>query len=162
MEFTTSAITAAFVGMIWALIKVVEYFISRNKKNVNGLTSDQNDKLNVVYDYVKEVEKHGTLNKSQDDTLLDIQDIIEDLQDLHMVFDDNRIPKWYVPSELLPIVRKTYGEIQSQNKEINSFLRGIENGQNIMVDKLIELMSSQKIMIERLGDLIGRININSK
>ena len=40
MEITGSALTALFVGLVWVLIKVVEYFISKKKKEAIEVSQD--------------------------------------------------------------------------------------------------------------------------
>lgn len=127
MEFGSAAITALFVGLIWTLIKVVEFFISSKKR---GLTPEQEDILHQVHGHVK------------------------NLDEMHSVFDDNHVPKWYVPGELLTLIRETRSALDELSRELDDSMDKVTSGQASSVQKISDLINSQKLMTERLGDLV--------
>lgn len=135
MDITNPAITAAFIALIYSLIRVIEYFVSKYK------TDDNLEKLKVIEAIIK---KNGQ--------------VVEKLYDLHAVFDNNHVPKWYVPAELLGTVRNMNTEMTILNKEIIDTLSNIKGGQTVLVDKLADLINSQRLMTERLGDLVAKLN----
>jgi hypothetical protein len=128
MEIGSAAITALFVGLVWTLIKVVEFFISGGKKR--GLTSEQESALYQIHKSVFH------------------------LDELHSVFDSNHVPKWYVPGELLTLVREAHNAMEALSHELDDSMEKIASGQAASVQKITELINSQKLMTERLGDLV--------
>ena len=66
MEITDSAIIALFTGLVWTLIRVVEFFISKfrkeNKNNniynkLNELISSQNEKVRELLDKINDLKE---------------------------------------------------------------------------------------------------------
>lgn len=163
MELTTSALTAVFVGMIWALIKVVEYFVSKSKKTTDiklSLSEKEATQLEFIYDNIKDFEKYGPLTEAQINQLNEINKNIQIVKDMHEVYSENRVPIWYVPNELLPTLNKIYSYLKRLNSEFEANIDKMEDGQSLLVNKMIDLMATQKLMVERLGDLI--VNLNNK
>jgi hypothetical protein len=156
MELTGSAITALFVGLVWTLIKVVGYFISK-KNGKSGLTSEQDKQIAETHTYLSEMNKYGVLTKDQKDLVYEIHDIVKDLKEVHSVYDENHVPKWYIPSELLPLVRQIHTSMDSLCKEMEENLGDVKSDQRVLVEKVVDLISSQKLMVERLGDLITKL-----
>jgi hypothetical protein len=136
MTISGSALTALFIGMAWALIKVVEYFISKNKK-------------------IKEPELK--LTEKQERMLEEARNYSKDLFEMHNVYDANRTPLWIIPPELMKLVRENHSCLELLKKEIDDNLDDIKSGQSVVVDKITDLISSNKIMTERLGDLISAL-----
>ena len=130
MEPTTvSALTAVFIGTIWTLLEVVRYFLKARrhaKKEPRGLTEEQ---IKMIK------ETHAAALK---------------LEELHAVYDDNRVPKWYVPGDLLKLIREMHSVLEKLGEDVS----GVQSGQSMSVEKILELISSTKLMTERLGDLI--------
>jgi len=127
MELGSAAITALFVGLIWTLIKVVEFFVSGKKR---GLTPEQESMLYQIYKSVSH------------------------LDELHSVYDSNHVPKWYVPGDLLVLIRKTHSALEALSHELDDSMERIVSGQSASIQKVSELINSQKLMTERLGDLV--------
>jgi len=127
MEFGSAAITALFVGLIWTLIKVVEFFVSGKKR---GMTPEQEEIL-------RQINRH-----------------VNNLHEMHSVFDDNHVPKWYVPGELLTLIRETRSTLDDLSRELDDSMDKIASGQASSVQKISDLINSQKLMTERLGDLV--------
>jgi hypothetical protein len=127
MEIGSAAITALFVGLIWTLIKVVEFFVSGKKR---GLTPEQ------------------------EQILLYIQGRVKHLDELHSVYDSNHVPKWYVPGELLTLIRETHSALEALSHELDDSMEKVTSGQASSVQKISDLINSQKLMTERLGDLV--------
>ncbi len=76
------------------------------------------------------------------------------MDELHSVYDNNRVPKWYVPGEMLTLIRNTDNALKSLSNELEDSIDKSESGQRAVLDKMSDLISSQKLMTERLGDLI--------
>lgn len=136
MEITDSAIIALFTGLVWTLINVVKFFISKFRKdnkndNISSLFDPQNKKINEL------LEK------------------INDLKNMHEVYNDDHIPAWYIPSKMLNLIRENNNYLNILLKDIYN----IKDDQHLIIEKMLELIGSQKLMTERLGDLI---NILSK
>ena len=100
---STSALAALFVGMGWALIKVVHYFLSRGK---NGKASPE--------DLVSKIGELKTNIEKMNEELEEMGKQVSHLDKIHSVYDDNSVPKWYIPGELLPLTRS----IHTSNEDI--------------------------------------------
>ena len=48
MEITGSALTALFIGLVWTLIKVVEYFINKKKSNDLKKIEEISEKIDEI------------------------------------------------------------------------------------------------------------------
>ena len=160
ITLTSSLLTSLFVGLVVTLIKVVEYFISRRQEK-KGLSKPQEEMLQKICQYIGEAEKHGSLTEKQEELLEEINDNTEDLLDMHSVYDENRVPRWYVSADLMPLVRKIYGTLKTLNKELEENISDVKEGQTMLVSRMIDLISSQKLMVERLGDLIVKLDNKS-
>lgn len=137
MEITDSVIVALFSGLVFALIRVVEFFISKYKK----------DKPNdIVSELAKTIENQNEISKK-------ILYHTEHLDEMHSVYNDH-IPAWYVPSDMLDLVRENNNSLNILLKYIYS----IEDDQRTIINKMLELINSQKLMTERVGDLINALN----
>ena len=133
LSLSGSALTALFVGMAWALVKTVEYFVSRrNGKGVviPVLQEEQARRLEETHEFAKE------------------------LHTLHVVYDENHVPLWYVPRELLSLVREIHNCMESSESRIDE----IKSGQAVLFEKMTELISSQMLLTQRLGDLIAKLD----
>ena len=149
VDFTNPALTTLFIAMVYALIRVVGYFIS---KKTGG------DKAVLAEQHVKQLDAlEGAMERNK--KMIEASNrSVEKLTEMHEVFDGNRVPVWYVPSELLTTVRSINTEITVLNKEIIETMGEIKAGQTVLVDKLGDLINSQRLMTERLGDLIMKLN----
>jgi len=156
MEIGGAAITGLFIGMAWALIRVVEYFIKKYGKNTDkiSLIDEQVKKLNEIHQQCGLWSRYGVLTESQIKYLEDINKAVEHLDELHSVYDENHVPKWYVPGGILLTVRAIHSDIDSMTDDLKEELIRINAGQSISVEKISELINSQKLVTERLGDLI--------
>lgn len=154
MELTGSAITALFVGLVWTLIKVVEHFLARRNGKKSGLSEGQCQQLNEIHTKLKCL---GDIEK-----ILDlVEEKVKHLDDLHSVYDENRVPKWYVSSEILPIIRKIHNSLEIMGKEVEEDLADVKGGQSMLTQKILDLLTAQKLMVERLGDIIIKLNTPS-
>ena len=160
ITLTGSIITSLFVGLILTLIKVVEHFISK-KQEKKGLNEQQEQMLQKICQYVNDTQKYGVLTEKQEELLEEINDSTGDLLDMHSVYDENRVPRWYISADLMPLVRKTYNSVKILNKELEESLSDIKEDQTLLVSRMIDLIASQKVMVERLGDLIVKLDKNS-
>ncbi len=153
MELTGSALTALFVGLVWALIKVVEFFVSKykNNKEVKGLTNDQSNTLQKVSENVSTL--CDVLNK-QSESLSTILAHSKHLDNMHSVYNDDHAPAWYVPPGLISLVRENNNLCKDMEERIDE----MKGDQGIIVGKMSDLISSQKLVTERLGDLISTLN----
>jgi hypothetical protein len=155
MELGGAALTGLFIGMAWALVRVVEFFVKKYGKNVSEavLIDEQAKKLDEIYSKCTS-NKFGMLTSSQESRLENIEKMVEHLDELHSVYDENHVPKWYFPREMLLIVRAIHRDIDEMNDDLKEELGRIGAGQSISVGKISELINSQKLVTERLGDLI--------
>jgi myo-inositol catabolism protein IolC len=155
MEITSSALTGLFIGMVWALVKVVEYFVKKyGKEKYVSLPPEQSNKLNEVFLRCSDCQRYGSLTINQTKSLETIEDDVAKLRELHEVYDANHVPKWYVPSEILAMVKNVNKDIDNMSVALKDELNKISAGQSISVEKMSELITSQKLVTERLGDLI--------
>lgn len=156
MEIGGAALTGLFIGMVWALVKVVEYFIKKYGKATEkiSLPDDQVKKLEEVHQQCMSCGRYGPLTESQKECLERIEKIVSHLDELHSVYDENHVPKWYVPREMLLTVRAIHNEIDAMGDDLKEELGKIGAGQSVSVEKISELINSQKLVTERLGDLI--------
>lgn len=145
MELTGPAFTGLFIGLIWALIRVVEYFIKR----YNGTKEDSG-----IKDIVEKIEKNCALTAEQAEMLKEISEKNNKMFDMHNVYNENHAAAWYYPSEALSLARESHtclGNLESAIEEV-------KDGQAIIVNRISDLITSQKLMTERVGDLIAALN----
>ena len=84
-----SALTALFVAMVWALVKTVEYFISkRNGKNGKHFSEKQSTEIEEICKLTKELYAQ------------------------HTVYDENHTPLWYMPRELIAFIRNIHNNVE--------------------------------------------------
>ena len=132
LSLSGSALTALFVGMSWALVKTVEFFVSRR----NG----RNGKSVFHEEHSKQLEETHKLTK--------------ELHELHAVYDENHVPLWYVPREMLTLVREMHICMENSESRIDE----IKSGQVVLFEKMTELIASQMLLTQRLGDLIAKLD----
>jgi hypothetical protein len=154
MELGSAALTGLFVGMGWALVRVVEYFVKKYRDEKVSLNDDQTKKLNEIYSTCLSLGKYGTLTHEQERSLNEIKKNVAHLDELHSVYDDNHVPKWYVPKDTLSLVRSIHNNVKTINEEFEDELNKISAGQSVLVEKMSDLINSQKLVTERIGDLI--------
>jgi len=162
MEITGSALTALFVGLVWTLMKVVEYFISKRNGKKHGLTEEQDKQLKEIYEGSQRLDDIEKSLGEMDKVLDELKEKVKHLDELHSVYDDNRVPKWYVSSEILPTVRKIHTSLEMVRKEMEEDLDLVKSGQFTLTQRVLDLLSAQKLMVERLGDIITRLNKSSE
>jgi hypothetical protein len=160
MELLNPALTTLFIAMVYALIKVVHHFISKRngEKEGHGLTEMQSETLIKIHDQITLLKEKGTLTESQIELLEKTLKGVIHLDELHSVYDDNHVPKWYVPAHLSESVRNISLLLTILSEKTEDGLAEIKGGQAALIDKLSDLINSQRLMTERLGDLIGKLN----
>ena len=154
-----SIITAIVVAFVLGLIKAIDWLVSRkNKKesyNFSEIHAAQLEKTsNTVLDIQNSIFRmleNGTLTKEDEELLEQIHKMIEHLNELHSVYDNNHVPKWYVPSDLSERLIK----IDSRSEIISERFEEIKDSQNELVQKISDLILSQNRVTDRLGDLIN-------
>jgi len=156
MEITGSVLTALFVGLVWALIKVVEFFVSKYKtKEYASLDPEHIKIITRIYDETNAIRSN--LFK-QENILREVFEHSKDLYEMHNVFNEDHVPAWYVSPDLIRITRENNIKFIDMLKKIGE----VGNDQDVIVSKMSELITSQKLMTERLGDLIFALNKNSR
>jgi len=110
MEINHAALAGLFVALVWVLIKVVEFFL---KKYGNG-KSEKNDSDKIL----KEINNFKLQILYYNSVLLDIQKCIKHLDELHCVYDDNHVPIWFVPREILPKIREISNDIDRMHDSL--------------------------------------------
>lgn len=167
MEITGSVLTGLFVGLVWALIKVVEFFIKKygkSKEDAEGsaaatkLAEIQVNQFKDIAEKISEFKDSCVLTKEQSDKLDEIWQKVKKLDDMHNVYNENHAPAWYVPSELLPLVRESNVCLDNLEKSLDIAIDEIKAGHSIVVNRISDLITSQKLVTERLGDLISALN----
>jgi len=142
LSLSGSALTALFVGMAWALIKTVEYFISkRNSKNNRS-------------DALSDAQSRNVLRQEQVAQLEEIHKLTKEIHMLHAVYDENHMPLWYVPREMLSLIRGMNNCMANSEDRIDE----IKSGQAVLFEKMTELISSQMLLMQRLGDLVAKLD----
>lgn len=155
MEIGGAALTGLFIGMAWALIKVVEYFVKKyGKVPEKAEPTEDHKKIDSIYQQCMLCAKFGNLTDYQKICLENIEKAVKHLDELHSVYDENHVPRWYMPGEVLFLVRNIHNEIDSMSDDLKEELNRISMGQSVSVEKISELINSQKLVTERLGDLI--------
>lgn len=133
ISIPSSALTALFVGMAWALVKTVEYFVSR--KSTKG--------SQVV-----------PFHEGHSEQLSEIHDCTKQLCEQHAVYDENHVPLWYFPREMLVLMREMHACVETTESRIEE----IKTGQAVLFEKMTELISSQMLLTQRIGDLIAKLD----
>jgi hypothetical protein len=155
MELGSAAVTGLFIGMAWALVRVVEYFVKKyGKAEKVGLNDELSKQISEIHQQCMSCNRYGVLTEHQENCLENIEKLVKHLDELHSVYDENHVPKWYVPKEILSIVRSITNDIDNMSDDLKEELGKISAGQSISVEKISELINSQKLVTERLGDLI--------
>lgn len=143
------ALTALFISVMYALVRVVLYFISKKNGPEKVVLSDIHAaQLKTMAEDIKILKGNAEVS----------QKLAQKMQEMHEVYDGNRVPVWYVPAELLTTIRSLNAELTAVNKEVAETMGEIKSGQTVLIDKLGDLINSQRLMTERLGDLIAKLN----
>ena len=161
MELLNPALTTLFIAMVYALIKVVHHFISKKNNDTKedyGLTELQSETLIKIHDQITLLKEKGTLTESQIELLEKTLKGVIHLDELHSVYDDNHVPKWYVPAHMNESVRNISVLLTILSEKTEDGLADIKGGQAALIDKLSDLVNSQRLMTERLGDLISKLS----
>ena len=143
IDASTAGIIASLVAVMLILARVIEHLIMRKIRN--GKTPDGS----------------SGLSKEQAAQL-------KSLFDTHNRFDTNGVPLWYVPHDL----RSMPGQILNQFRDhvaddgiqfqtINRELVALGREQNLMNNRINDLISSTNRLVDRIGDLITRLEKNS-
>ena len=148
---SNSALTALFVGLVWALIKVVEFFISKYKNN-------KEDKPDILSKISNDLNILTESTKSQHKMIEEILRYSEHLDHMHSVYNEDHAPAWYIPSDMITLVRDNNVLSKSLAKDIDEHMNEIKDEQDVIVNKIVDLITSQKVVTERISDLILVLN----
>lgn len=155
--FTGSILTALIVGFLWSVFRIIEYLVSKKKNNRWGVSQDK--KLNELHSVIMgQVKEHQKFMVKLDVAITKIEEQVKHLDEMHSVYDENLVPRWYLPSDVAKLVRQIHTTLEATCKEMESNFEEVKDGQSVFVDRVIDLVSSQKLMVERLGDLINKLN----
>jgi len=157
---TESLITAAIVAGVLGLIKAVEYLLTKltKSKSSRGLTEKQDKSIEETFSYVTSMAKYGAMTREQQETIEEIRKMAEHLDELHSVYDNNHVPKWYVPSDLTDRLGDIGSRLQILSERQTENLEEIKTAQGALIQKIADLISSQNRMTDRLGDLVAALN----
>lgn len=142
IDITSPALTTLFIALVYALIRVVNYLIAKKTGS---------DKVELADDQKKTIEATGG-------SVGEILRISKRMDELHNVYDSNHTPKWYFSSDTIPLLRKVDFDLTTLSRENHSVMNEIKSGQSILVDKLMDLINTQRLMTERLGDLLRKLD----
>ena len=160
MEITGSALTAVFIGLIWCLIKVVEYFIKKySNKSENTLAKeDEYELIKTISIQLSTIKDSGTLTQKQEKILEDILEYTKRLYELHNVYNEDHTLAWYIHPEIITLARQSQNYLVSLEKTLDNVTDEIKDEQGNIIGKIIDLVSSQRALTERLSDLISTLN----
>lgn len=157
LDILNSVFTSAFIGLVWALIKVVEYFVNKNKKEEKPEYLDLlNKNIELLMNMNKQLEniiKMGTLTEQQEKVIEETAEDMNKLLEMHEVYNENRVPIWYFPSETVKIIK----DLPLHLNNLEMFMSDLKTDQSEMFSRLSDLISSQKVVTERLSDLISAL-----
>lgn len=157
LDILNSVFTSAFLGLIWALIKVVEYFINKNKKEEKpeylDLLNKNAELLISMNRQLETIIKMGTLTEQQEKAIEEAAEDINKLLEMHQVYNENRVPIWYFPTETSKIIK----DLPLHLNNLEMFMSDLKTDQSEMFSRLSDLISSQKVVTERLSDLISAL-----
>jgi len=155
MDIQNPALVGIFVGMAWALIRVVEYFVKKYRgDNKVYLVDEHFNLLKDIHEQCSLCGRFGPLTTSQTQSLENIEKISNHLDNLHSVFDDNHVPKWYFPKEMMKEIKTIHNDIGQLSLTLRNEFVKLSSGQSVSIEKMSELINAQKLITERLGDLV--------
>jgi hypothetical protein len=153
---TDSVLTAVALAFFWSIFKAIEYLVTRKKGN--RWSKEHEKKLDEIHDAaVIRAAEYKKIMVFLEATVKIIEDKVVHLDTMHNVYDENLVPRWYVPNEV-KLIRQITSDVALINKELEESFSDIRDGQSVLVERVIDLISSQKLMVERLGDLINKLN----
>ena len=155
---TIDSVLVAFgLAFFWAIFKIIEYLVNKKKNARWG--KEQERKLDETHNAtLLLIKEHEGFMKDLGVFLENINKRLEHLDDMHCVYDENLIPRWYLPSDMIKMVRQIHGNLEATCKEMETGFKEVEGNQSALSERVIDLITSQKIMVERLGDLINKLN----
>jgi len=149
------ALSALFIGVVWTLVKVVKYFIDKRTEQEVEINKSPDLSINLSTEFANNVSKNIKAIRKSTDNLLE----------MHSVFNENHVPKWYVPAEILTLVRQInnqldnmYIQLKTIKEDLASNIGDVKSGQVISVEKMTDLINSQKLMTERMLDLVSKLD----
>ena len=162
---SNSLITALVVAFVLGLIKAIDWLLSRRNKSDEGLSdlhAEQLEKTSEAVDLIKynivKILENGTLTKEHESLIEEIHKMLEHLDDLHSVYDNNHVPKWYVPSDLIERLMNIYSKLELISFRQIEGMEEIKDLQNELFQKISNLISSQNHLTDRISDLINILN----
>jgi len=164
LEITNSVFTALFVGLVWCLIKVVEFFIKKysNKSEKVLAGEDEYELIKIISDQLATIKDNGTLTENQEKMIEEILEHTRRLYELHNVYNEDHTLAWYVHPEIITLARQSQNCLVSLEKTLDNVTDEIKDEQGSIINKIIDLVSSQRALTERLSDLISTLNRLSK
>lgn len=131
MDGSSIALLVALVGVIVSLIRIVEHLVVKKKQN-----------------------GHGVLTKEQAEEL-------HTLYKMHDRYDDNGVPRWFFPGDVLDMTR---AHCEESSLKLNTIIQDqttIRNEQHTIYSKINDLISSQQRVTDRISDLINKLDRQS-
>lgn len=159
MELTGTVLSGLFVALVYALIEVVKFFVKKyGKSKEESEENSQSDAVKNLCEKIDRLEESHVFTKEFASKIEDIFQKTKKLEDMHNVYNDNHAPAWYIPSELLPLVRESSVCLDNLEKSLDIAIDEIKAGHSVVVNRISDLITSQKLVTERLGDLISALN----
>jgi hypothetical protein len=154
---TDSVLVAFLLAFFWTIFKIIEYYFSKKRSVKWGKEQDQ--RLIDIHLHLTSMEKVQSEFVDELNVVIEqIYDMVKHLDEMHSIYDENLIPRWYLPSDMIKIVRQIHNNLEATYKEMEIGFREVGEDQSNLSERVIDLITSQKIMVERLGDLIGKLN----
>lgn len=152
-----SVLVAFLLAFFWTIFKVIEYFVSKKRSVRWGKEQDQ--RLCEIHLHLMDMEKTQSIFTEEVSELIEqINYRVKHLDDMHSNYDENLVPRWYLPPDMAKTVRQINHNLEATYKEIEVGFKEIGEDQSNLIERVIDLITAQKIMVERMGDLIGKLN----
>lgn len=149
---SNTSFIAVFIAAVYALTKVVTFFVRKYGKN------EQSELIHKIYNYCHSFNEKGTLTESQEEKLDDIKSILYHLNELNSIPGEKYLPEWYVPQQILTLLKRIYNNLQNTNTYIETLLESHNNKD----ENISELIEKQKDITENLENLLSLLSENLK
>jgi len=157
MAVAESLITAVVVAGVLGLIKAIDYLLSKREGSKGVLTDSQSKQLEESHRTVRDIKERGTLTRDQEGILRDTNKRVGQLHEMHAVYDDNHVPRWYVPNNL----SERLVQMEQKLALADLHMEELKASQAALIEKISDLITSQHLMTQRVGDLVSKLGRNS-
>ena len=162
MEISSYVVIGVLIVAVKALSKVVEYFLEKNKKHPPCIAQKQNEKLLAMEKNISYLKEHWDSFRKLEHSMDMVLERVKHLDEIHSVYNDDHVPSWYVPKRMLPLlmdIEKTLDKFsQKMEEDVEEMKDNVKKDHAVLADKIVDLISSNRLTVERIGDLISELN----